>query len=208
MYDYYDDDEGRTYANCAIGGLKRILGDFDGSDEHYSNALRLAEKRGDLFAVSYAHCGLGNVHRMKGEFKKALKRFAAAEKGYAEIGDIVSFSYTLWAMGMTKLFLKDLKTAGRKFRRALENFETTGDRRGSAYAWLGLAQMNMLMGKSAAAELRQARRLTGDLGIGWETLMVRIVESRGKPRAMAALNKQLAAFGSVWRPEGFPINIP
>jgi hypothetical protein len=38
--------------------------------------------------------------------------------------------------------------------------------------------------------------------------MARLVEGHDQPRTMNALRKKIAAYGSAWRPVGFPINIP
>jgi tetratricopeptide (TPR) repeat protein len=208
MFEYYGDREGQTYAHCALGGLARILGDFGESREQYTEALRLALRRKDVFAIAYAHCGLGNTRRMKGDFTGALKEFKAAEKGYAIIGDVVSYSYTLWSMGMTGLFLKRYKEAETCFLKANANFESTGDGRGMAYVHMGLAQLKMLRRQNPAADLKAARALTAETAIGWEHLMARVVEAHAKPRTMKKLCEKITAYGSSWRPVGFPINIP
>lgn len=208
MFEFYGDAEGQTYAHCALGGLSRILGDGEESREQYTDALNLALRRKDVFAIAYAHCGLGNARRMKRDFAGALVEFKSAERGYAKIGDVISYSYTLWSMGMTGLFLKRYKLAEVSFLKAKANFESTGDGRGVAYVHMGLAQLKILRRQNPAVDLKTARVLTAGSAIGWEHLMAQVVAAHGKPRQQKKLCGEIAAFGSAWRPKGFPINIP
>ena len=204
IYGHYGDLEGQTYSHCVLGGLARLMGNPDLSGEHYGEALTLAAKRKDPFAVAYAHCGLGNVHRMRREFKAALGEFGQAEAGYRVIGDVVSYAYTLWSMGMTHLFLRHANKADECLNAAQCLFERTGDRRGTAYVHMAWAQV----ADDPGPHLKAARAITAELEIPWEALMAEAVAAKGKPAAVKKLLPKIAALGSMWVPEGWPVNIP
>jgi tetratricopeptide (TPR) repeat protein len=198
--------EGYSYVCCALGGIYRMLGQYDLSGRYYREANQKMRQRKDTFGIAYSYCGLGNVQRMAGRFKQALPFYQKAEKLYGTIGDRVSYAYTLWSLGTTYKLLNQYTQAHQAFYKADNLFKKTGDSRGRIYALLGHAEIEFLMSRAIKGVQwwKEAKKVSDQSHYLWEKLHVASL----KNGHVQNLKKQYQKAGSRFYPVSLPINWP
>ena len=198
--------EGFSYTCCALGGIYRMLGQYDLSERYYREANRRMRQRKDTFGIAYSYCGLGNVERMAGRFRKALPFYKRAEKLYGTIGDRVSYAYTLWSLGTTHKLLGKYSQAHRAFFQADKLFKSTGDTRGRIYALLGHTEIAFIQENQTQGLKwwKEAKKVSDQSHYLWEKLHV----DSFKGGTTHNLKKKYQKAGSQFHPVSLPINWP
>ena len=125
--------------------------------------------------------------------------FKKAEKAYATIGDQVSYAYTLWSMAMTHKMLGKRREALRDLKRCALLFRKTRDPRGSAYAEMGVAELELIAGniRKAVGHLARAKKLVS--AFAWEKLHLHWLCGQEADYKQA---------GSRFQPKKLPVNWP
>ncbi len=170
------DATAKRFTLMALGGLRRMQGQFGESLVLYANARRIAVRARDSYATAYADCGIGNAWRMKREWVKARNHLEAALAGYRAIRDRVSSPYTRFALALLELAEpssgspRALQRAMLHVTRARNAFTATGDRRGIVYADLADAVIARTAGRNADARRLASRavRAAQALGLAYE----------------------------------------
>jgi tetratricopeptide (TPR) repeat protein len=141
------DREGTYQCLLALGGLYRMVGNFDLASENYTEAIDLARKAKSRIEVADAKTGLGLSLRAQGKWKKAIKLIGESQKIYEREYDSHGIAFTLWAKAGALRIKGDIIEAIKTFKESYEVFKSMKDSPGTGYCLCGIGGASRIAGR-------------------------------------------------------------
>ncbi len=135
-----------------LGAKLQIEGDLAGAQKRYQEALSLFAEVGDKAGLAATLTNLGEVLFTRGELKGSQEMHQESLATNRESGDKAAQGYDLYRLGEVFSARGDLEVARQKYGEAIALLQESGDRLTAAEANLGLARLDLALGKAPSAE--------------------------------------------------------
>jgi tetratricopeptide (TPR) repeat protein len=157
-----------VHAHNLVGVVAQGRGEYDRSERHHLEGIRIAESIGAIALAGRSSANLGAAYLDTGRLDEARERFTAvlALRLPEGLSEGIGFAYL--NLGEVELEAGDLGEAESHYRAAVEAFTAVGFGSRVANANQGLAAVEVRTGRaaSAARRLGEAARILGDVGWG------------------------------------------
>lgn len=117
-----------------LGSLHRSLLDMQAAESAYSEARRVAERRGDGAGLASAFNNLGLVAQARGDLETALQHYSEAERRFEARNQLEATATAKANRGLALVALGELARADDVLRQALAAYRQDGHVRGEATA--------------------------------------------------------------------------
>lgn len=141
------DPEGTYHCLLSLGGLYRMVGDFDLASKNYTDAIDLARRIKSPVEVADAKVGLGLSLRARGKWKEAIRLIGGSKKIYEKKNDSHGIAFTLWAKAGALRIKGDIIEAIKTFKDSYEVFKSTKDSQGIGYCLCGIGGASRIAGR-------------------------------------------------------------
>jgi tetratricopeptide (TPR) repeat protein len=141
------DMEGASDSHSRVGTILERLGDWEQADQHYREAIDIAEETGYKRGLTRPLTHIGGYHRRRGEAQKALEHYREALRVSQETGDQEDIMFSLANVAqMLHRVNGDPEEALDHCRRALEIAERSGFKLAMARVHYGIALIHLREG--------------------------------------------------------------
>lgn len=141
------DDEGTYRCLLALGGLYRMVGDFDLASKNYEEAIDLARAAMSPVEVADAEVGLGLSLRAQGKWREAIRLIGKSGKIYEKQNDCHGIAFTLWAKAGALRIKGDIIEAIKTFKESYEAYRSMKDSQGTGYCLCGIGGASRIAGR-------------------------------------------------------------
>jgi tetratricopeptide (TPR) repeat protein/tRNA A-37 threonylcarbamoyl transferase component Bud32 len=135
-----------------LGAKLQIEGNLAGAQKRYQESLALFAEVGDKAGLAATLTNLGEVLFTRGELPESQEMHQESLATNRESGDKAAQGYDLYRLGEVFSARGDLEVARQKYGEAITLLQESGDRLTAAEANLGLARLDLALGKAASAE--------------------------------------------------------
>jgi predicted ATPase/transcriptional regulator with XRE-family HTH domain len=189
-----------SFAQAGMGLVALNRGDFETTQTHLEQALRLYLQSGEEGLASQTYTWLGTVRLLQDDTDEAMQRFEQGLRLARQIGYLPGIYNALFNLAQLALVLNDDKLAEQRFREGMTLSEQVGDQANVAYCLEGLAAV-----AGARAQAARAARLFGAAkglldGIGVPVWTFYKPDQSLYDRTLAHIREQLGetAFTAAW----------
>jgi tetratricopeptide (TPR) repeat protein len=136
-----------------LGVAEVELGALDAAERVFSRALELARSDGDDLLVAHATNNMGAIANIRGRREEALTLYQLAIPAYQRLGNVAGVAQSLHNMALSFRHLGQLARASEYEQRAIEYATESANGPLIALAWRGRAELSLLAGDAALAEV-------------------------------------------------------
>lgn len=161
--------------------------DYDQAMVHYTRALELFERIGDVWYTAMLHNNIGGVLIEQGHIQSALERFQAARRGFTAVRDTIWTANVLNNIGNIHQERGAHDSSAVIYRQAASALDAIGQSAHAASAWLNLGNSYTALGdlEGALSAYEAALQRTGNN----EDDHTRTMAFLGKGRTLMALGR-------------------
>jgi tetratricopeptide (TPR) repeat protein len=134
-----------------LGGIAWYQGRSQDAIEHVRQAATLYGRAGDRFGAASTETNLGTLLYTLGRWPEAASHFARSEKIRAEVRGVAGRAVNLLSLGLLEMSMGDHGAARRHLEAAVSFAQRAGERFDLNRARIGLAHLDVLHGRLAAA---------------------------------------------------------
>lgn len=138
-----------------IGAVMMDTGDFSGAEEHYQQALAIAQRLGSSELIATQTLALGFVAADLGDLERARQLTQQAHERFVGLGEQLYQTRSLYKLGEISWELGDLKGARQLYEEVLTQARKSGNRVEEARALNGLGEIFAASGELTEARSRQ-----------------------------------------------------
>jgi tetratricopeptide (TPR) repeat protein len=141
------DHDGTYQCLLALGGLYRMVGNFDLASKNYAEAIDLARAVKSPIQVADAKTGLGLSLRAQGKWKEAIKLIDESKRTYSSRHDTHGMAFTLWAKAGALRIKGDIIEAIKTYKESYQVFKSMEDSQGTGYCLCGIGGASRVAGR-------------------------------------------------------------
>ena len=145
------DERERVEVLLKLGGVLRVVGQWEQAASRYDEALTLATAAGNRSAAAWCRVAAGELLRMQGQYADAWTQFTQARAVFEALDDRPGVAQVLHVGGTLAAQQGDYATAAERYNTSLHLRQQLHDRDGEARLFSNLAIIAEYQGDLAAA---------------------------------------------------------